>query len=98
MDNILIESIPHSNEESFPSIWSKQRIIEEIAFARCRLKITDFVSDPMGKYSNKWRISSSDPEITLEMYIGPFNPTSIPDASMPHLGAWTKKSIAHDTK
>ena len=75
----------HMND-FFPSSWSRQKIVEEIAFARSRLTMSNF--DPSS--NNTWIIPSSDGSVMIHMYIGPNNPTSVPSLTDLYGSAFAK--------
>jgi len=82
-------STGHIND-FFPPSWSKQKIIEEIAFARSRLTMQDYISE-----TKEWTKFASDGQVKIHMYIGETLPTSPPVTSVPPLNilygsSWAK--------
>jgi hypothetical protein len=55
----------------FPDNWSVADRVEEIAYARYKLTMDDYVAPN----SNSWTHPSSDGKVNIEMYIGPQNTT-----------------------
>ena len=63
--------------------------LEEIAYARFRLTMTNYAPQAVGG-QNGWKIESSESGINVYMYIGPDNPTNPPSLLDLYGSAWTK--------